>query len=420
MATMERELLAFAMKAKEEATEKVVIFADLSRIPHVQDPTFFRVLSSRLDHASRDVGARVFELHDHQICYVLAPDDAATLIHSLARISALLVDHGKTPIEVQTFDLRRHADSFLEFCRILVSKSQPEDAVDISSLTDEDANLDKFLTIEENLHAADVSSLLRQQPIYDVTDPATPTIVAYEVFTSLDSLEEIYGLAIRKNAWLMSRVTEILDGRIMNHLMYSGQIARDAVSINLHQSSVLGSLFHDFANRTSFGWRNNLIVELPYIETMEAQDDFEAALEVLRVHHVLAAIDDVPISRLDRVAADKKILRFVKVRWAEDIKQLGEDATETVRAEIARLGVERCVLTHCDDVDAVQVGLHLGFRVLQGHGVDEDVSELHKQQIGNAIASREIENSIFDEPEKEQTSDILGKFFLKIFGRKDE
>lgn len=418
MSTMERELLAFATEAKREKPLRVAVLADLARISHIQDPTFFGVMRKRLEHASEGMSAMSFELPDYQICYILSPADAEELRHALARISQLLIDHGKTPIETRSFDLRRRAGQFLEFCRALALKSQEGESIDHAALSDEDANLDRFLTIEDNLHSADVSSLIREQPIYDFTNPEEPTVVAHELSVSLDDLEEIYNLSIRKNAWLLSRVTEILDGRILHHLMRDSRIGQRSFSINLHQSSVLGAQFHDFANRTSFGWQNNLIVEVPFIEATGSPDEFEATLEALRIHRALAAIDDVPLLQLERIPADKGIVRFVKVRWTDDIKELDEGVAETVRAEIARIGGERCVLTHCDDAGAVRIGLHLGFLILQGHGVDLDVTELRHQQTDRAIASRDIQASIFDDPDEEEPEGPLDKLMHTVFGKK--
>lgn len=416
MTTQERELLAFALRVERAPADKVAVLADLSRIPHIQDPMFFGVLRKRLEHEARDLHSQTFELSNYRICYVLDPGNAAKLDRALARISKLLIDHGKLPIQVRDFYLDKHAREFLEHCRLLMLELQEGTPDGAEHLDEEDENLERYLIIEENLHRADVSSLIREQPIYDFVDGDRPKIVGYELSSSIETLEALYGVPIRKNAWLFSRVTELLDERMMNHLMHDLDMSRRRICMNLHVSSILGPAFRNFAQRTSFSWQQHLIVEIPFFEAIGSPEAFQEALDVLAFNHAMAAIDDVPLAQLDRIPDMPDRVRFIKVRWSDDIAQLDNDGEIVLLRQLERFGRERCVLTHCEDLESVEIGLRLGFRVLQGHGVDSDVAELRRQQMDRTIASMEVRNSIFDKEDEEEPEGAVAQFFQKLLG----
>ncbi|NQW09961.1 MAG: hypothetical protein HQ481_08800 [Alphaproteobacteria bacterium] len=416
MTTHERELLAFATKVERAPMFKVAVLSDLSRIPHIEDPTFFGVLRKRLENAVKDLEVLEFELSNYQICHVLDPGDASRLVQSLGRISKLLADHGKLPIEVRTFELQHHPDEFRDHARLLMAELQADPARAYTEMSEEDENLDRYLAIDENLHAADISSLIREQPVYDFTDGERPEIVAFELSSAINELEEVYGVPIRSNAWLFSRITAILDERMMKHLTRDLDMSRRRISINLHLSSILGPAFREFSHRTSFGWQGNLIFEIPFLEVLESPDDFRAALDILRYNHGLAAVDDVPLMQLERIPDMPEQVRFIKVRWSDDLAKLDSDAEIPVLKQLERFGRERCVLTHCENVVSVETALRLGFRVLQGHGVDADVAELRRHQIDRTIAVIDMQHSLFDETEDEAPANPIANFFKSIFG----
>lgn len=423
MTTRENELLAFALKVERAPVRKVAVLSDLSRIPHIQDPTFFGVLRRRLEASVARLDSIGFELPNYRICHILDPEPAVGLEKSLARISKLLADHGKLPIEVRSFDLLHRAGDFADHCRLLAAETQTSAAVGADELTEEDENLDRYLTIEENLHSADISALIREQPIYDFTDADRPKIVGHELSSAIEQLEELYGVPIRSNPWLFSRVTEILDERMMVHLMHDHNMSRRRICINMHLSTVLGAGFREFAHRTSFGWQENLVIEVPFLEVRESPEDFRSVLEILRYNHGLAAVDDVPLAQLDRVPDLPDQIRFVKVRWSDADPAPPADGSPDLLRQIERFGTERCVLTHCENLASVEAGLKLGFRVLQGHGVDADVAELRRRQVDRTIASMEMRQSIFDGSDDEEPPGFLEKWLRRMFsphGRKEQ
>lgn len=416
MTTQERELLAFATKVESAPALKVAVLSNLSRIPHIEDPTFFGVLRKRLENAVKGLEVTEFELSNYQICHVLDPGDASQLVQSLGRISKLLSDHGKLPIEVRTFDLQHHPDEFRAHARLLMAELQADPSRAYTEMNEEDENLDRYLAIDENLHAADISSLIREQPIYDFTDGERPEIVAFELSSAINELEEVYGVPIRSNAWLFSRITAILDERMMKHLMHDLDMSRRRIGINLHLSSVLGPAFREFAHRTSFGWQDNLIVEMPFLEVLDSPTDFHSALDTLRYNHGLAAVDDVPLMQMERIPDMPEQVRFIKVRWTDDIAKLDSDVEIPVLEQLERFGKERCVLTHCENTASVETALHLGFRVLQGRGVDADVADLRRQQVDRTIAAIDMQNALYDEVEDEVAINPVARFFKSMFG----
>ena len=408
MRTQEVELLRHALDLRTSGSDRWAALIDLDRVPHIDDPFFFRVLKKRILHGIDDEVLKVFTLGRHRICFVGPRYDIVEIEHKIAHLSRMLIEHSKTAIESETFDLRQRLDEFVERCRRLAEQAQEANADDDeASFSSEDENLARYLTIEETLHSADLSSLVRERPIYDFSNEHEPQVVAYELVSDIENLEEMFGTSIRQNPWLFDRVTEILDKRMLFHLMRDRANTERIMSINMHVANILSEEFKDFARRSSFGWQRHFVFELPYIEAIDDPDRFRNVIERLRTYHAVAALDGVPWSSMKDITNSADTVQMIKVAWDDVLRDLTEAQESMLKEDIERVGSSRCVLYHCDDQEAAAVGLELGFRLLQGAGVDEDVEEIRREMVDRKVAQVRAMAG-FEEEEEEDYRPVGG------------
>ncbi|WP_028793927.1 EAL domain-containing protein [Thalassobaculum salexigens] len=372
MRTREADLLALAVKAAEEHPDATALLVDLSHVPHIDDPAFFRVLVGRLQERARQLDAQRFDLADHRICFVVRTSDAATLETAVKSLSSLLVAHGKPPIQETRFALQTRPEPFLTACREMAKAV--ENRPDFRAEDDDGRALAAFLAIERNLAAADISNLLREQAIVDLSDPAAPSILAIEIFTSIQAVQTLYGIPLTRNPWLFDRVTEILDRRMLLHLSRDRAQTDRRLSINIHLSTVLSDSFETFLLDQRFDWRRHLIFELSHIEMIDAPDRFAAALRRFTDLEATVAVDAVPWTSLAHMAEASSDIRFIKVEWAPDLASLDGDARTRLTEMLDRIGRDRIVLHHCPDEAAIETALALGIHLVQGWGVDARLS----------------------------------------------
>lgn len=368
MRTREADLLALAVKAADDHPDAVALIIDLSHVPHIDDPAFFRVLVGRLQERALELDAQRFDLADHRICFVVRSAAASALTHAVRSLSALLVSHGKPPIGETRFALQTRPDSFLATCREMARSV--ESRPDFRAEDDDDNALAAFLAIERNLAVADVSNLLREQAIVDLSDPKTPSILAIEIFTSIQAVQTLYGIPLTRNPWLFDRITEILDRRMLLHLSRDRAGTDRRLSINIHLSTILSDTFETFVLDQRFDWRRLLIFELSHIEMIDAPDRFAAALRRLIDLQATVAVDAVPWTSLPHLAEASPDIRFIKVEWAPALAELESGDRNRLIEALDRIGRHRIILHHCPDTAAVEAALALGIFQMQGWGVD--------------------------------------------------
>ncbi|MCR9071705.1 MAG: EAL domain-containing protein [Alphaproteobacteria bacterium] len=408
MRTREPELLAYAERAMAEHPDEVALLIDLSQVPHIDDPAFFRVLIGRLQQRAQQLDAHRFDLADHRICFVVAAQAAASLDRAVASLSRLLVSHGRSSLDAQRFSLNGRPDQFLTLCRDLAAAV--ETRPDFNSEDDDGKALSAFLAIERNLASADISNLIREQPIVDFTNPRHPTPVAIEVFTSIRAVQDLYGVSLRRNPWLFDRVTEVLDQRMLFHLARERARSTRRLSINLHLSTVLSDPFEKFVLDPRFDWRRSLIFELSHMEMIDEPKRYAAAIARLEDMGATIAIDGIPWTSLAHMVDAPADIRLLKVEWAPALAGLDGAERNSVRECIEKIGRERVVLYHCPDADAVDTALALGVTTLQGWGVDERLERLHDAEVDAMTQRKPPEQS---EPTPPATT---SGWFNKTFG----
>lgn len=373
MRTDETRLLADALTWAAAPPDRHVVVLDLSGVLHADDPLFRRTLSRWLTGAAAKGGgpAEGVAVYDLAHARVALAIDAAALDarrRALGHVAGVLAEHRRGAIKAGWYDLKTDAAAFATVARDLHALAE---AGDVPAEPPVEEGLGRFLTLERGLHAVDLAPLVRQQQAFYITDDGTPEPVLLEVTVALAELERLFGQPLRGGDWLFGLVTEMLDRRMLYHLMRDPSEVALPVAVKLHAATVrdpdFGHLLAQFPARK----HGKLVVELPFLEWQADPAAVQAAIDTARLHDLPVALDHVPFAALK--AGGLPAVDYLRVPWVDDAG-VRADLTGG-RAAVEAVGRDRCVLARCVDAKALDDGIAAGFRILQGPAIAKLAAE---------------------------------------------
>jgi hypothetical protein len=360
-------LTSLAADIQAGTTRRHAVVIDLSGILHIDEPVFHRTLVQALAADGKgSATAQAFELAHNRI--VLLVDSAMLADHQavIAGVADVLRQHRRGLMEMRWFDLSDGAEALSEHLRALaeaaVSRDRPE------ALTAGDS-LARFLVIERSLHAVDLSSLVREHLIWQFPDGEAPRALFSEITVALEELERLFDVSLLRSPVLLSRVTELLDRRMLYYLMRDREAHPLPIAVKLHAETVASAEFRKVASDFPAKRHGDLIVQLPWLEWKLAAAKVTAAIASVRHFNMRVALDHVPLAGLDPAALPP--VDYLRVPFVDrDGDRIDLDQAA---AALAKVGAERCILSRCHTAEAVSLGRQAGFRLLEGRALREAV-----------------------------------------------
>ncbi|MBF0095029.1 MAG: EAL domain-containing protein [Alphaproteobacteria bacterium] len=234
--------------------------------------------------------------------------------------------------------------------------------------------------LKRELKAANISAMLFNQPVYNIADTAKISAVFFEIYVSIQSLEEQLcdNHSVLGDRWLFRSLTEDLDAAVLRTLLQPENIrSQRRFSLNLNVSSVAGEAFGIFNNSLTAEQRSRVVVEIGVGDMFENMRLFKDATKALRRKGYKVCLDGLGVDTVPHVDFEGLECDFAKIFWSNDIKT-AETATMTkIAAKIGAAGDTRFIMARCDNADSVRYARSLGIRMAQGRLIDQ----LVKKQI---------------------------------------
>jgi hypothetical protein len=229
--------------------------------------------------------------------------------------------------------------------------------------------------IEEAIAQADLSTIVRRQPICAVVRDRKPEPVYHEIYTSIGSLCETLmpGVDIQANPWLFQDLTQHLDRRMIAYLAQdSGTTKGEPFSVNLNVSTLLSPEFLDFDAALNKGVRGGIVIELQLFDVYADLSNFQFARDFLHERGYKFCLDATTHMSLPLVDREQLGFDLVKLLWSDDLNdQLAGARGKGFRMAAEKMGPERLILARCDSELALEVGDSLGITLYQGYLLDE-------------------------------------------------
>lgn len=232
--------------------------------------------------------------------------------------------------------------------------------------------------IESGLAGADLSSLVRQQPVCTVSPQLSVSPQFSELFVSITELRDavLPHADLHSNPWLFRRLTETLDRRVISYLTRAETVfGGGAISVNVNVSTLLSSAFVALDRGVNGASPSSIAFELQAVDIVSDIGSFLFARGFARQKGFRLLLDGLHWRSIAVLRTDRLGLDLVKVLWDPAFAGRRGDAVSALRGLVERDGADRVVLCRVDDERAVEIGHGLGISLFQGRHIDQLLRE---------------------------------------------
>ncbi|HRJ12912.1 MAG TPA: hypothetical protein PKW15_06695, partial [Alphaproteobacteria bacterium] len=271
-------LMDYLERLAPRKNDRIALVCHLSRLqPYNRRPHHIRVALNTFENLLGQYEGRMFTMRNSDIVFIgqLASRDKLNeamikmryLFSTDPMMSSRLDDLASATSGFATwYQLDKDYDALMEISRRMYQATQtgqPEHFGERASAERVSINPDQLGWLEDSLGSADLSSLIRNQPICAVA-AGKPTPVFHELYVSIADLETqvVPGVDLTGNRWLFQYLTGILDRRMLIYLAEEGERSNRAFSFNMNVATLLSSDFSKFDQRISSGLRGRVVIEL--------------------------------------------------------------------------------------------------------------------------------------------------------------
>ncbi len=232
--------------------------------------------------------------------------------------------------------------------------------------------------IERDLHNADLSKVLRRQPICAAVPGANIRRVFDELYINIGHLRKLLGqdIDLLSSRWLFKYLTQILDDRMLHLLQRSPTRYLDSpISLNLNIHTLLSERFSEFDASIKPSVKVSIVIEIQLADVFNDMSAFLAAKDIVQKLGYRVCLDGVTEMSFSQINRKKLGFDLVKLQWnAAEASELSSEDNQELLAAVRECGVNRVILTRCDDVRAIEFGQALGISLFQGRYLDSLVN----------------------------------------------
>jgi EAL domain-containing protein (putative c-di-GMP-specific phosphodiesterase class I) len=228
--------------------------------------------------------------------------------------------------------------------------------------------------IEQTIATADLSPLVRRQPICLAIENRQIEPLLLEIFVAIGDLGRAVmpGVDIAADRWLFQHLTRLLDQRVLSLLKSKGEIdPKRGFSLNLNVATVLSPEFQEFDRAVGAERASAAVIELQQIDIYADPGSYMFAREWLKERGYKICVDGVKPLLMPLVDRDRLGVDLVKLEWTPDLStNLDNKVARDVQEAIERIGRDRVILSRCETESCLELGQKLGITMYQGHHFD--------------------------------------------------
>lgn len=235
-------------------------------------------------------------------------------------------------------------------------------------------NAASLANIERDLSNADLSKVLRRQPICAAVPDTMVRRVFDEIYINIAHLRKMLGTEVDLlgNRWLFNYLTLILDDRMLNLLQRSpARYLDNPISLNLNILTLLSDEFTQFDASIKPSVKFSIVIEIQLADVFADMAAFLAAksyVQKLGYRVCLDGVTDLSFNQIDR---RKLGFDLIKLQWNADIHtDINTEANQELASSIRSCGANRVILTRCDNRSAIDYGQAMGISLFQGRYLD--------------------------------------------------
>ncbi|MDG1286872.1 MAG: hypothetical protein P8P30_04830 [Rickettsiales bacterium] len=230
-------------------------------------------------------------------------------------------------------------------------------------------------SIERQLEKADLSRLLRRQPICAAVPDMTVRQVYDEFYINIQHLRQMLGTEANffGNRALFKYLTQILDLRMLDMIRRgTGRYLEKPISLNLNVDTLLSDTFVEFDKAIKPSTKVSIVIEIQLEDVFGDMASFMTAREMVQKMGYRVCLDGLTPLTFTQVDRSKLGFDLMKLLWNADIESdLNSKDNKELSAAIKKCGANRVILCRCDNREAVDYGQALGLSLFQGRFLDQ-------------------------------------------------
>jgi len=401
----EAALLDYVERLRKFTAGRRAVHVRLSGLrPYNRREHHLRIAANTFDRLIREYGTAFFRLFNDDLVVICSGGTVADIDNSVLNLRYLFSEDpllkndeaGREPF-CHWFDLEDDYQELLALARQFVAARNTHDAAAAREAAGREASgaplrplePQQLAVIEAAIAQADLSTMIRRQPICAVVPGKRPEPVYYEIFTSIESLRQTLmpDTDPTSDRWLFQHLTQHLDRRMISYLGCNDDATlRRAFSINLNVSTLLSPAFLEFDELLNGDTRRSIVIELQMMDILSDLGNFLFARDFLRERGYRFCLDGMTHLHLPLIDRPRLGIDLIKLLWSGDLlDQLGGLRGTALTEAIARHGPERLILARCDSDQALDVGHSLGIALYQGYLLDRMIAEevSRREQVGS-------------------------------------
>lgn len=235
-------------------------------------------------------------------------------------------------------------------------------------------NASSLANIERDLTNADLSKVMRRQPICAAVPDTMVRRVFDELYINIAHLRKLLAVDVDllSNRWLFKYLTQILDERVLHLLQRSPARYLDApISLNLNINTLLSQRFAEFDASIKPAVKVSIVIEIQLSDVFADMSAFLAAKEAMQKLGYRVCLDGVTDLSFMQINRKKLGFDLIKLQWNAALEsEMNTRDNQELAEAVRECGVNRVILTRCDSRGAVDYGQAMGVSLFQGRYLD--------------------------------------------------
>lgn len=286
------------------------------------------------------------------------------------------------------FDLAHGWEDFINACKMKVAGLMKTEGQQTATQQKEAAggyagkarpfNPTRLASLEKDLISADLSRLVRRQPICASLPNRPVRPVFDELYINIGQLRQMLmsDVDLFSNRWLFQYLTQILDERMLSMLRRRpSSFFEKPTSINLNVASLLSDAFSEFDAVINPATKVSIVIEIQISDVFGDIAAFNVARETVQKLGYRVCVDGLTSQSFTQVDRERLGFDLAKLQWNADLESdIRSPENKKLINAITQCGTGRVILCRCDSRHAIEYGQALGISLFQGRFLDRLVN----------------------------------------------
>lgn len=240
----------------------------------------------------------------------------------------------------------------------------------------------RLANIERDLEGADLSRVMRRQPICAAVPNMMVRRVFDEFYVNIAHLRQMLSanVDLTSNRWLFKYLTQMLDARMLDMIGRNAARFLDRpISINLNVETLLSDHFTKFDAAIKPSMKVSIVIELQIADVFNDMAAFMVAKEAVQKLGYRVCLDGLTSLSFTQIDRERLGFDLAKLQWNADLESdLKSRENKQLAEAVKNCGPNRIILCRCDDRKAVDYGQALGISLFQGRFLDRIIDPTSK------------------------------------------